>query len=81
MAKEFDIQLTIGVVEDENRTRATAAIELAGTRFEGVGLARRAPGDPSVPEVGEELAAARALSDLAHKLLDAATERIDTFGT
>jgi hypothetical protein len=32
-----------------------------------------------VPIVGEELAAARALSDLAHKLLDAAAERIATF--
>jgi hypothetical protein len=32
-----------------------------------------------VPVVGEELAAARALSDLAHKLLDGAAEVITDF--
>jgi len=33
-----------------------------------------------VPEVGEELASSRAFADLAHQLLEAATERIGTFG-
>lgn len=76
-----ELQITIGLVEDGTRTRAVVTLDLAGRHFEGEGLARRSPGDPSVPEVGEELAASRALSDLAHKILDAATERIDTFGT
>lgn len=65
--------------EDADKTRADAMLELPGDRFHGFGLARRAPGDPSVPVVGEELAAARALSDLAHKLLDAAAERFENF--
>ena len=39
-----------------------------------------AAGDPDVPIVGEELSASRALSDLAHKLLDAAAARIEKFG-
>ncbi len=65
--------------EDENRTRADAILVLRGSHFHGFGQAKRAPDDPSVPIVGEELAAARALSDLAHKLLDAAAERIATF--
>ena len=65
--------------EDGDRTRADAIVELAGQRFHGFGQARRAPGDPQVPIVGEELAAARALSDLSHKLLDTAAERIERF--
>ncbi len=80
MPQDFDIQITIGLVEDETRTQAVVLFDVAGKRFEGTGVARRAPDDPSVPEVGEELAAARAFSDLAHQLLDAATERIETFG-
>ncbi len=77
---DFDIQISVGLVEDETQTRAAVVFLVGGKRFEGVGLARRSPEDPSVPEVGEELASSRAFSDLAHQLLDAATERIATFG-
>jgi hypothetical protein len=38
----------------------------------GVGLARLNPADLDVPEIGDELATARALSELSHHLLDAA---------
>ncbi|MBO0731263.1 MAG: DUF1876 family protein [Acidimicrobiaceae bacterium] len=47
-----------------------------GARFIGFGRARRNPADPNLPMVGEELAAARALSDLTHKLVEAAAETI-----
>lgn len=80
MSENFELQITIGLVEDGTQTRAAVELDLAGKRFEGVGLARRSPGDPSVPEVGEELAVSRAFADLSHKLLDVATERIETFG-
>ena len=40
--------------------------------------ARRNPLDPRV-RIGEELAAARALSDLAHKLFDVAANAIERF--
>ena len=80
MTNDFEIQLAVGLIEDGTQTRAAVILELAGKRFEGIGLARRSPGDPSVPEVGEELATARAFSDLAHQLIDTASERIETFG-
>jgi uncharacterized protein DUF1876 len=73
------IELTF--TEDGDRTRAHAILELPGQHFEGFGEARRAPGDPNVPVVGEELAAARALSELSHKLVQAAARRIEGFGT
>jgi Rv2632c-like len=65
--------------EEGDRTRADAVLELAGQRFHGFGRAKRAPEDPSVPVIGEELAAARALSHLSHQLLEAAAERIEGF--
>ncbi|MGZ6637221.1 MAG: dsRBD fold-containing protein, partial [Solirubrobacteraceae bacterium] len=52
---------------------------LASQKFHGFGQAKRAPADPNVPVVGQDLAAARALSDLSHKLLEAAAERIESF--
>jgi hypothetical protein len=42
----------------------------------GVGRARLNPDDRDVPEIGDELAAARALSDLGHRLLLAAAADI-----
>ena len=65
--------------ELDDRTRADAIVEFAGRRFHGWGQAKRSPGDPSVPVVGEELAAARALSDLSHQLIVAAAQRIEDY--
>ncbi|KQS97433.1 dsRBD fold-containing protein [Cellulomonas sp. Leaf395] len=48
----------------------------AGTRLDGYGRARRAPQDADVPEIGDELAAARALRDLADRLLRATSDDI-----
>ena len=70
-------QVNVAFTEDGDRTRADATLELAGQRFHGFGRAKRAPEDPSVPVIGQDLAAARALSDLSHQLLDAAAERIE----
>ena len=69
----------IAFSETEDRTRADAILEFGGQRFHGWGQAKRSPEDPNVPVVGEELAAARALSDLSHQLVHAAAERIETW--
>ncbi|MPZ59770.1 MAG: DUF1876 domain-containing protein [Propionibacteriales bacterium] len=71
---------TIDVVisEHERQTRAQARVEgKAGTEHVGVGEARRNPQDRDIPEIGDELAVSRALSDLAHRLLDAAARDIE----
>lgn len=72
-------RVDIGFTEDADRTRADAILELASQRFHGFGQAKRAPEDPSIPVIGQDLAAARALSDLSHQLLQAAAERIESF--
>ena len=69
----------IAFTNEAERTRADAVLELADHRFHGFGQAKRAPDDPSVPLVGQDLAAARALSDLSHQLLDAAAARIEAY--
>ena len=44
-----------------------------------MGRAKRNPADPQMPVVGEELAAARALYEVAHKLIHEAAEAIEAF--
>jgi hypothetical protein len=72
-------QVNITFTEDGERTRADAMLELANDRFHGFGRAKRAPGDPNLPVIGQDLAAARALSELSHQLLNAAAARIEDF--
>jgi hypothetical protein len=72
----------IDITEDESErfTHAAAALR-SGVRhpLRGEGEARRRPADTEVPEIGDELATARALADLAYKLLAMTAGDIEQF--
>ena len=72
---------TVEIVFTENgdRTRADARLLGSGRQFTAWGRARRNPCDPDVPAVGEELAAARALSALTNRLVHEAAATIELF--
>jgi hypothetical protein len=67
----------ISLHEEDGKTRAEARLTRDGVGMTGHGLARRNPDDREVIQVGEEIAAARALSDLAHQLLSDAAGQIE----
>lgn len=68
----------LAIDEHDDRTRALARLHTRdNTELTGVGLARKSPDDPMVPEIGDELAAARALSDLAHQLLECCAQDLE----
>jgi hypothetical protein len=68
----------IFISEQDGRTHAEARLHTGDrTNLVGTGMARLNPLDRDVPEIGDELAAARALSQLAHHLLDAAADDIE----
>lgn len=69
-------EIEISFEEDSAHTDARASVVLRGATFTGRGRARRNPNDTNVPMIGEELATARALYELAHKLVEAAAEAI-----
>jgi hypothetical protein len=73
--KHWDIAVEID--EHDGRTRAVARLRTDSDEFTGIGLARLSPHDRDVPEIGDELAAARALSELSHQLLDTAAGDIE----
>lgn len=73
-AKRWTITVTID--EHDGRTRARARLHTRDGERTGVGLARLDPADRDVPEIGDELAAARAVLDLGQQLLSAAAADI-----
>lgn len=76
-SKVWTLELVID--EDARETEAKAMLRVGEWEVGGWGRARRAPTDSDRPRIGEELAVARALSDLSHKLVDAAASEIEKF--
>lgn len=67
--KQWNVEIYIS--EQDNETRAEARLHTGDRmRATAVGTARRNPHDADVPEIGDELATARALAELAHRLLE-----------
>lgn len=70
-ALTWDVRVT--VVESGGSTTAEATVMNGPPEaLRGVGHARKAPEDPEVPLIGDEIAAARALRRLADRLLTVA---------
>lgn len=74
--KTWKVEIFIG--EHDQSTHAEARL-MPGQQvtLTGTGVARLNPHDRDVPEIGDELAVARALSELANRLLHAAAEDIE----
>lgn len=71
-------QVELSFSEDRDFTQAKAILRSPdGRELRGQGQAKRNPSDRPAPMIGEEVAAARALSGLAHELLHAAADQIE----
>jgi hypothetical protein len=75
--KMLAVQVTLDEQGDNTLADATLSLENK-IEIRGHGVSRRNPGDESEPRIGDELALARALSDLAHQLLAAAATEIES---
>jgi len=70
--------VSLSIAETDGQTRAEARLVMpGGDRLAGHGQARRNPADREVARIGAQLAAARALSDLAGQLVHAAATAIE----
>ena len=73
-----DWSVSLSVAETDGQTRAEARLVMSGgDQLVGHGQARRNPADREVARIGAQLAAARALSDLAGQLLHAAATAVE----
>ena len=74
--RQWSVQIYVG--EEEGRTYAEAAlVDDIGNRARGRGHAKLAPTDPDIPEIGDEIAVARALNDLSRRLLGIARDDLE----
>ncbi|MGW9080738.1 DUF1876 domain-containing protein [Streptomyces kronopolitis] len=68
----------ISIVEVDSEVRAEARLRgKDGGQLVGQGTARCNPADENVPDIGDELAVARAMSDLSHQLIQRAAHDIE----
>jgi hypothetical protein len=74
--KNWTVQVSLDEHGDDTSANAVLSLDNK-TELRGQGLSRRNPADEAEPRIGDELAVARALSDLAHQLLSAAANDIE----
>jgi hypothetical protein len=67
VSKQWTVSVSIDI--HEGRTRAKARLRWRDQTAVGIGMARLNPDDRKVADIGDELAAARALSDLARRMM------------
>ncbi|HEY7222831.1 MAG TPA: DUF1876 domain-containing protein [Micromonosporaceae bacterium] len=78
MSKTWRVDIYIDEHVHDRTTRAEARLHTGDpSNVRGVGRSWRNPADPEVPEIGDELAVARALADLAAHLRSVAVEDVD----
>lgn len=66
--------------DDEGATEAHLVLDTGSARLVGRGSAHCHPADADVPEIGDELAAGRAMNNLARQLIRAAERDIEGVG-
>ncbi|AJF63642.1 DUF1876 domain-containing protein [Streptomyces vietnamensis] len=76
------LEWTVGVelTEDSGRTKAEARLDTGTSTITGHGSARCNPADVDVPAIGDELAASRAMKNLADKLMREANREMEAAG-
>ena len=78
MNRNDDWLVSLSLTETDGQTRAEARLVIPGDdELAGHGQARRNPADREISRIGAQIAAARALSDLAGQLLQAAATAIE----
>ncbi|MER7485881.1 DUF1876 domain-containing protein [Streptomyces sp. NPDC126497] len=66
--------------DDDGTTKAHVVLDTGTTSLTGQGTAHCHPADENVPEIGDELAAGRALQNIAQRLLSTAERDIEGTG-
>ncbi|MFE0456758.1 DUF1876 domain-containing protein [Streptomyces sp. NPDC058914] len=66
--------------DDDGTTKARVVLDTGTTALTGHGTAHCHPADANVPEIGDELAAGRAMEDLAQQLLNTADRDMEGIG-
>lgn len=80
MTRTLEWKVNLDLLEDGDTTEARAVLDTGSSTITGHGSARRNPQDEDVPLIGDELAAGRAMGDLARQLTRLAYKDIGEVG-
>ncbi|WP_066945571.1 DUF1876 domain-containing protein [Streptomyces lushanensis] len=80
MSKTAEWTARLYLFEEDGRTTARVVLDTGTTSLAGHGRARCSPDDVDVPEIGDELAAGRALTDLGGLLIQVANRDMEGVG-
>ncbi|GAA2617778.1 DUF1876 domain-containing protein [Streptomyces tubercidicus] len=80
MAHTVEWPVRLYLFEEDGTTKARVELRTGTTTLAGHGIARCSPEDRDVPEIGDEIAAGRAVQDLAGKLLRVADHDLEGVG-
>ncbi|MGW1884595.1 DUF1876 domain-containing protein [Streptomyces sp. NPDC001970] len=78
MTRTAEWKIRLYLFEEDGTTKARVDLDTGTTVLTGHGVARCRPDDTDVPEIGDELAASRAVQDLGRRLMIAAYGDIET---
>ncbi|MFJ3903878.1 DUF1876 domain-containing protein [Streptomyces sp. NPDC090025] len=80
MTRHLEWKVGVDLVEEGGRTTAEARLDTGTSTVTGHGTAHRNPADADIPAIGDELAAGRAMKDLAGRLMRAADREMEAAG-
>ncbi|MFF9348897.1 DUF1876 domain-containing protein [Streptomyces sp. NPDC014734] len=80
MTRTLEWNVRVGLSEEDGTTRAEAVLETGTGTVVGHGVARCNPQDVDIPVIGDELAASRAVKDVAVQLMRAADQELESAG-
>ncbi|MEW2250605.1 DUF1876 domain-containing protein [Streptomyces sp. NPDC006975] len=77
MPHTVEWKVRLYLFEEEGTTKARVVLDTRTAQLTGHGSAHRNPADADVPEIGDELAAGRAMQDLGRQLVEFAGRDIE----
>ncbi|GGO50298.1 hypothetical protein GCM10012287_29690 [Streptomyces daqingensis] len=80
MATTREWNVRIFIFEEEGTTTARAVLDTGESTITGRGVARCNPEDVDIPEIGDELAASRAMAELGRQLMRVADRDLQGVG-
>ncbi|MER5462226.1 MULTISPECIES: DUF1876 domain-containing protein [unclassified Streptomyces] len=80
MTRTLEWQVRVCLTEEDGTTKAEAVLDTGTATLTGHGTAHCNPQDVDVPAIGDELAASRAMRDIAGQLMRVADRDLEAVG-
>lgn len=80
MNRTLEWTVHVDLSAEDGATKAEAVLDTGTAKLTGHGVARCSPRDPDVPTIGDELAASRAMRDVAAQLMSVADRELGEAG-